>query len=68
MYSACEYPLCEVQTPSRYCHKHQATLERLQAERETLYQSLNDIKPVMQNYWSLPVSEQQRVRREAGMR
>jgi hypothetical protein len=68
MISACEYPLCDVSTPYRYCVTHERLLERLQAERETLYQSLNDIKPLVTNYWLLPISDQVRVCREAGMR
>lgn len=46
----------------------EAAIRRSLDEREALFKRLNGIKPMLANYWSLPVAERDMVRQERGMR
>lgn len=43
-------------------------IQRWREERETLYQQLNGLKPVLKQYWFLSPSDQERVRRDSHIR
>lgn len=58
-------PEIEILLPETLIAREQAIQHSL-AERETLYQELNSIKPSLVSYWELPKSDQDRLRRETG--
>lgn len=60
---------------ARYIHEPRPLSERIDVEasiqhsleeREALYMRINGIKPVLANYWQLPVSQRAQIRQSIG--